>query len=142
MSESYELPDDMLQKISDVVQDVLMTALINDLINVLGEVLEECSGQIDQWGIQSHPDGTGPLKPSPMIWGKLADLNNSEFANAARKRTENDFSTGKGTWEHILTEEVFEAYAEDDTEKLRAELKQVAAVAVSWINAIDRRKYD
>lgn len=107
---------------------------------ILEEVFEECKGQLDTWGLQNHPDGTGPLKPSPMIWGKLADLNNSDFANAARKRTENDFSCGKGSWEHILTEEVFEAYAEDDEKALRAELVQVAAVAVSWINAIDRRK--
>lgn len=111
-----------------------------ELRKIVGEVLGECQSQLETWGLQNHPDGTGPLKPSPMIWGKLADLNNSDFANAARKRTENDFSTGKGSWEHILTEEVFEAYAEDDEEALRAELVQVAAVAVSWINAIDRRQ--
>lgn len=111
-----------------------------DLNEVLGEVLEECRGQLEKWGLQNHPDGTGPLRASPMVWGRLADLNNEEFADSARKRTENDFDNGYGSWEHILTEEVFEAYAEDDQEKLRAELVQVAAVAVSWIRAINRRR--
>jgi hypothetical protein len=46
---------------------------------------------------------------------------------------------GRVTWRHILTEEVYEAFAESDPTKLRAELVQVAAVAVQWIQAIDRR---
>ena len=45
---------------------------------------------------------------------------------------------GQCTWLHILREEVFEAFAEDDPAKLRAELIQVAAVAVQWVEAIDR----
>lgn len=43
------------------------------------------------------------------------------------------------TWRHILAEEMFEALAESDPAKLRAELVQVAAVAVQWVEAIDRR---
>lgn len=113
---------------------------INELTVILGEVLGECQGQLERWGLQNHPDGTGPLRPSPMIWGSLADLNYGEFADAARRRTQRDFNSGHGSWEHILTEEVFEAYAEEDEEKLRAELVQVAAVAVSWIRAINRRR--
>jgi hypothetical protein len=42
-------------------------------------------------------------------------------------------------WVDILEEEVAEAAAESDPAKLRAELVQVAAVAVAWIEAIDRR---
>jgi hypothetical protein len=42
-------------------------------------------------------------------------------------------------WLHILREEVAEAFAESDPAKLRAELVQVAAVAVNWVEAIDRR---
>jgi malonyl CoA-acyl carrier protein transacylase len=43
------------------------------------------------------------------------------------------------TWEHILTEEHYEAMAEEDPTRLREELIQVAAVAVAWVEAIDRR---
>ena len=50
------------------------------------------------------------------------------------------FTAGNGTWRHILTEEVWEAFAEKDSARLRAELVQVAAAAVNWIEAIDRRQ--
>ncbi len=40
---------------------------------------------------------------------------------------------------HILLEEVHEALAEDDPTRLRAELLQVAAVAVCWVEAIEQR---
>ena len=39
----------------------------------------------------------------------------------------------------ILAEEVAEVYAESDPDRLRAELIQVAAVCVQWIEAIDGR---
>lgn len=41
--------------------------------------------------------------------------------------------------EAILDAEVCEAFDESDSKKLRANLVQVAAVAVNWIEAIDRR---
>jgi hypothetical protein len=44
-----------------------------------------------------------------------------------------------GTWMHVLIEEVFEALAEEDPAKLRAELVQVAAVCAAWITDIDGR---
>ncbi|MER6951259.1 hypothetical protein ABT294_45315 [Nonomuraea sp. NPDC000554] len=47
---------------------------------------------------------------------------------------------GELSWRHILHEEVLEAFAEDDPELLRAELVQVAAVAVKWVQALDRRR--
>jgi hypothetical protein len=42
-------------------------------------------------------------------------------------------------WTGILLEEVYEALSESDEAKIRAELIQVAAVAVAWIECIDRR---
>jgi hypothetical protein len=47
---------------------------------------------------------------------------------------------GEVTWLDILLEEVAEAFAESDLVKLRTELIQVAAVAVRWVEAIDRGK--
>jgi hypothetical protein len=54
----------------------------------------------------------------------------------------NDYfvSTKQLTWRDILLEEVYEAFAETDSDRLREELIQVAAVALSWVDAIDRRK--
>ena len=54
---------------------------------------------------------------------------------------DNDERVERGSlaWDGILLEEVYEAFAEEDPIKLRSELVQVAAVAVQWIAAIDRR---
>ena len=47
-------------------------------------------------------------------------------------------ATGAHSWDAILLEEVFEALAEADPVRRRAELVQVAAVAAAEIEAIDR----
>lgn len=95
---------------------------------VLSEVLAERIRQDDRWGEQNHPDGTG-VAPEQT---KLADN--------AKAMCQQAFAEGRGDWAHILFEEVREALAEFDPAKLRAELIQVAAVAVAWAEAIDRRE--
>ena len=95
------------------------------LETVLADIRAERGRQDTKWGEQNHPDGTGP-----------------QFANRAeyeRIRTETAAVDGTLTFRHVLAEEVAEAYAENDPELLRAELVQVAATAVCWIQAIDRR---
>ena len=92
--------------------------------SVLGKVADERRRQPAKWGEQNHPNGTG-----------------EEFAaqaDIARAACEFAFATGEGTWAHILSEEFFEALAEADPVKLREELVQVAAVATSWVECIDR----
>lgn len=82
--------------------------------------------QDKKWGEQNHPDGTG----GPG-W---------QFeANVAREVCRQVFAAGQGTWRNVLDEEVAEAFAESDPQKLRAELIQVAAVAIAWVEAIERR---
>jgi hypothetical protein len=60
-------------------------------------------------------------------------------AEHAKAMTDAAAEAGVVTWRDILHEEVCEAFAETDPEALRAELVQVAAVAVKWVEAIDRR---
>lgn len=103
-----------------------MSYLTCDHNPVLAEIARERSAQDAKWGEQNHPDGTG-------YPGMKAD------AELARKECQRQFAEGTGTWLDILSEEVAEAYAERDPAKLRAELLQIAAVAVAWIEAIDRR---
>ncbi|NUQ95813.1 MAG: NUDIX hydrolase [Streptomyces sp.] len=92
---------------------------------VLGEVQAERDRQDAKWGEQNHPNGTG--------------LNyQRHLADEERAACDAAFRNGRGTWRHVLAEEVAEANAESDPMKLRAELVQVAAVAVNWIGAIDR----
>lgn len=93
--------------------------------DVLDEVLQERLAQEQKWGEQNHTNG--PVIPK-------------RFADQARNACEALFSQGKGSWSDILHEEFWEAMVEcDDDPKLRAELVQVAAVAVAWIECIDRR---
>jgi hypothetical protein len=96
-------------------------------VSVFDEVTAERRRQDDKWGEQNHPDGTGGRgRRSSASLAKLA----CEAAVEAKRLT----------WRHVLVEEVAEVFAENDQAKLRAELVQVAAVAVAWIEAIDRRE--
>lgn len=94
--------------------------------NVLGEVLAERVTQDAKWGEQNHPDGTGSASDA-LIRDQL------------RKQCDHAAELGECTWKKILHEEVYEAFAEKDPQRLREELIQVAAVAVAWVEAIDRR---
>lgn len=111
---------------------------------VLSEIAEERARQDAKWGEQNHPD----LDPHD-----LDTVIRNEYAfRADRWKEINDRRAGEGcevkyrspaapctAWDGVLLEEVYEALAEDDQAKLRAELIQVAAVAVAWVEAIDRR---
>jgi len=93
---------------------------------VLDEVAVERLNQNAKWGEQNHPDGTGWLcGPDPGL---------------AKKRYEDAKAARTLTWLEILDEEFAEALAEKDQGRLREELIQVAAVAVAWVECIDRRK--
>jgi hypothetical protein len=95
---------------------------------VVREVAQERVAQDAKWGEQNHPDGT------PGMWHMvtLDPLSRRVACDGAAR-------DGTVTWAHILTEEVAEALAERDPATLRVELLQVAAVAVAWVEAIDRR---
>lgn len=58
---------------------------------------------------------------------------------AARRRCQDDFKNGMGSWQVILQEELMEACAAPDEQSRRTELVQLAAVCVAWIENIDRR---
>jgi hypothetical protein len=99
--------------------------LPGSLAKVLADVTAERVAQDTRWGMQVLPGGTG------------GDRATAE-SDLARRETEAAAVDGTLTWRHILMEEVLEAFAESDPVRLRAELIQVAAVAVKWSQAIDR----
>lgn len=101
---------------------------MQDTGKVLQEVLNERLAQDRKWGQQNHPDGT-----SKSYRGA---------ASVAREECDNSAQDGTIGWLHILREEFYEASAETDQAKLRNELIQVAAVAVAWVECIDRREKD
>lgn len=95
---------------------------------VLGHVWLERAKQDTRWGEQNHRDGSGGL----------LDQN---AAYVVRMRNDERVAAGDSvTWTDILREEVYEAFAEPDSQRLRNELIQVAAVACAWVEAIDRRQ--
>jgi len=102
---------------------------------VLDEVAAERARQDAQWGEQNHPDGSGPR----VAHGSGIDYMENH-AKHARRVCQGAAKDGTLTWRHILLEEIFEALAEEDSAALRTELVQVAAVAVAWAEAIDRRE--
>lgn len=93
--------------------------------DVLKEVSNEVNRQYALWGEQNHPDGTDQeLFSEPL--------------RVRRDQYEVAHSADALTYRHILLEEVYEALAEEDKNMLREELIQVAAVAVSWVQKLDR----
>lgn len=94
--------------------------------SILQEIDDERSRQDAKWGEQNHPNGTGKKD----FFG---------VSVLARAECENAFQHGHGTWRHIFYEEVMEAFAESDPQKLRAELIQALAVGKAWIECIDRQ---
>lgn len=102
---------------------------------VLVEVKGERLRQEAKWGEQNHPDGTGPDR----FWPAIFRQDMAACANIAKLQVDHDAKRGESTYAGILAEEFLEALAESDPAALRAELVQVAAVAVAWAEAIDRR---
>ncbi|MGI5202248.1 hypothetical protein ACQEU6_11810 [Spirillospora sp. CA-108201] len=95
------------------------------LARALADVAAEREAQDRRWGVQEFPDGTGP--------GFTAR------AEEAKQTCATAWSRGELTWRHILTEEFHEALAESDPRNLRNELVQTAAVALKWVQSLDRR---
>jgi hypothetical protein len=87
---------------------------------IADQIWEERFRQILKRGLQTRPDGT-----SHDRW----------YPSEVQAKAEYE-ATGEGedlTWVHILKEEVYEAFAEEDPEKLKVELVQVMAVAAQWL---------
>ena len=127
-----------------VVEQWLITAP-QSVFEALMEVAQERSRQDARWGQQNHLDGTGP-ETVPLYAATATGIADDDEAHYIRDvmcgRTDWRFKTladRPGTWADILLEEVFEAMAEDSPVKLVQELTQVAAVAVAWVEAIERR---
>ncbi|WP_245899624.1 NUDIX hydrolase [Nonomuraea indica] len=106
------------------------------LRGVLAEVAAERAAQDAMWGFQDFPDGTGRT----ALVGAGGVREAGEAAGRAKREVTEAAARGALTWRHVLHEEVLEAFAEDDPAALRAELIQVAAVAVKWVQALDRRR--
>jgi 8-oxo-dGTP pyrophosphatase MutT (NUDIX family) len=93
---------------------------------VLDDLIRERAAQDLLWGRQEFPDGTG-------------DPQAAAEAERAKQRVADGWQAGTLSWREILTEEFWEAMAESSPSELRTELLQTAAVAIKWVQALDRR---
>lgn len=106
---------------------------------ILYEVADETVRQDEKWGEQNHPDLL-PEEYSHRTYHFTAEAwKRTNDARVAKANADGALPDRNCAWDGILLEEVYEALAESDPAKLRAELVQVAAVAVQWVAAIDRR---
>lgn len=94
-------------------------------VYALDDIVRERLHQDELWGQQNHPNGTGMTEDRAR-------------ADSARHVCDVMFRNGMGSWRDILNEEVQEAFAEHDPVRLREELIQVAAVALAWVENMDR----
>jgi hypothetical protein len=97
---------------------------------VIVEVAEACQRLDRAWGEQGrdYPDGTGPGEYAAL---DLSDL----WARAA----ENAKASDALSWRLLILAKMSGAFAERTPQALRGALVQVAALACTWIRAIDRR---
>jgi hypothetical protein len=98
---------------------------------IFREVDSERKRQDAKWGVQNHP-----VRPE--------DSEAIEYfhqsVKIAKEKCDEHAKDGTLTWWHIVREEIFEAMDETTPEGQRYELIQLAAVAVSMIECIDRKK--
>jgi hypothetical protein len=111
-------------------------------LQVLDEVFEERKRQVARYGHNSElEDGTGPFETwlgLELDPGEALTSTDLELAFRADYEA-HEAQTGKPTWMHLVREEVAEAFAETDPDRLEAELIQVAALCVSWVEKIRAR---
>src|SRR5689334_3212161 len=91
--------------------------------HILDDIIAERDAQDALFGVQDLPDGTG-------------GPNTRAISDVMRSICDEAFTAGQGTYLHVFMEEAFEAAAESDPVKLRAELVQAVAVGVKWLEAI------
>lgn len=95
------------------------------------EVVDELERQLAKWGEQDHPlHGGKKPEAGVALWFARA----SAWKVNNHKRVEDD-TMG---WDSILLEEVYEALAETDPEKVREELVQTIAVCLNIIDSMER----
>ena len=105
--------------------DIEIELATDETQDVLVAIADERMRQIAKWGVQSRPEGTNPA------FAKARD--------AAQRRTDTKMKDGTVTWHDIIFEEFLEFLTETAPAKMRVELIQLAAVAVSAIEDIDRK---
>ncbi|MCU0688033.1 MAG: hypothetical protein MUF34_38280 [Polyangiaceae bacterium] len=105
---------------------------------VLDEVAAERARQEAKWGQCDYPS-VGPEFEGNRT-GQACAHYGLPPEQIAKRRTDEADQRGAVTFAHVAVEELAEALSAPDEGARREELVQLAAVAVKWIEAIDRRR--
>lgn len=116
---------------------------------IFDEIHAERVRQHERFGEEAHPDVDRALTDRVGGCSVMEMAMEYEIPTAGRARFNRNHAgkIGQTTWAHVAVEEMAEAVeAAGEAQQgraplatLRAELVQLAAVAVAWIEAIDRR---
>lgn len=98
---------------------------------VLEDIIAERRRQVAQYGHnEDTPDGTGP----ETRWlGPFTGLPAHLIQEVLREDYEDYEEEAPVTWVHLIREEIAEAFETSDPDRLYAEVTQVAALCVSWL---------
>lgn len=95
-------------------------------------IQREQDRQVAKWGVVDHPSFS--FHPGWERTERVAAAEDFKKSNAEAA------TEGRLTWEDIMAEEFAESLAETtSTEALKTELIQMAAVALSWVESIERQ---
>ena len=115
--------------------------------SALDAVIAERQRQDAKWGEQNHPLVCHPFfdEPNREVLLQILRADLSLDATIAKRRCDAAHRHGHGTYTHILVEEVAEFVEAcvlhgDASDEARAEMVQVAAVALAMLEAIDRKR--
>jgi hypothetical protein len=113
---------------------------MNTTERVLDELFTEREKQDEKWGEQNHPiRWPASDEKDRAYYQRMADA--WKFTNASRVQVANERDKTPDrncAWDGVALEELFEALAESDPAKIRAELVQAGAVVVAMIEYLDR----
>lgn len=118
------------------------------MIDVLRSVAEERARQFEHYGDNSeHADGTGPrVRWCLPVETQRPSIGSALGAEQIEKLFREDYENWEAesgepvTWVHLIREEAAEAFKEDDPDRLEAEVVQIAALAVCWVEKIRERR--
>lgn len=107
-----------------------MSGTVSGMNETMRAIKDEVTSQFLTWGQQNWPSTPQGKQPRYMIPAE----------HTAKVECEKARLNDRMTWAHILVEEVAEACNAESPAHMVEELVQVAAVAVSWIDSIQRNE--
>jgi hypothetical protein len=122
---------ELLLEVRSLRRDARVVKEGDSLQRVFGDVLFERYRQDAKWGGIDSPNQRAVCLGEPPPDAK-------DCADAARVNCDLAMRAGNDNWRLILEEEFWEAMAESDPAKMRAEIIQLAAVCVNVCQLIDQ----